>query len=250
MTPAQDQQAARSTRRGRRRRLLLLGLPLLVVAVLVGAKAVSMILINDAGRAAYDTGSMTQADQEFTRLGTVNLLSPWVAWNNRGTAQYGLGAYDVAETDFRRALELVPTRQVCVVAVNLATTLEQIGDELTAAGDTAGGQQRYAEGLALLTRYACPHDTENGENAEQTRKELERKTAEQKPEDTTPTPTPSPSGTPTPTPSEDPQAEQQRQEQQEKKNADAERERNTERQRKQGGDDPAGGSNAPGDKPW
>lgn len=248
-----DGPQARTARLIRRRRLLVIGAAAMVLALLVGAKAVSMTMINEAGRTAYAAGSLPDADREFTRLAPVNAFSPWVAWNNRGTAQFGLGAYDVAETDFRRALQLVPTRHACVVAVNLASTLEKIGDDLTAAGDAAGGQQRYEEGIALIDRYGCPRDEQTGDNAQQTKQRLEEKTEEQPEEQPTPSPSPAPnaSASPTPSPSEDPQAEQRRQQQQDQKNADAQRERNTERQRKQGqGDQQGSSTSTPADKPW
>lgn len=245
--------AARTARLTRRKRLLLIGAAALLVALLVGAKTISMTMINEAGRAAYGAGSVPEADREFGRLAPVNVLSPWVAWNNRGTAQFGLGAYDVAETEFRRALELVPTKHVCVVAVNLASTLEKIGDDLTAAGDPAGGRQRFEEGIALIDRYGCPSDEQTADNAQQTKQRLEEKVGEQPEEQPTPSPTPSPSASasPTPTPSEDPQAEERRQQQQEQKNADAQRERNTERQRKQTqGGQQGSSTSTPADKPW
>ncbi|GAB3709418.1 hypothetical protein [Mariniluteicoccus flavus] len=162
----------------RRKRLAAWSAPVWIAAVLTSGTLIGKTVDNAAGREAYAESDMATAREKFERTHRVNVVQPWVAAYNRGTANHGLRNYPAAKTDFAEALKTVPKAQDCLVRLNLVATIEVMGDELAVARRHAEAETMYAEGLAVLRQGQCGDPTRKPSAS----------------------PSPSPSGTKSPTP--------------------------------------------------
>lgn len=158
-----------------RRRLLLWSLPVLLLLLLFAGKAISMVAVNESGRDAYAAEDPGGAVQNFDRLHTVNLFQRWVAPFNSGTARTAAGELTPARADLMLALEQAPEAKQCVVAVNLALTLEASGDEAQANGQAEDARAFWTQAIDLLTEHGCDTDPEAGEESTETRERIEQK---------------------------------------------------------------------------
>lgn len=161
-----------------RRRLLLWSLPVLVLLLLFAGKAISMVAVNESGRDAYAAEDPGGAVERFDRLHSVNLFQRWVAPFNSGTARTAAGDLTPARADLMLALERAPAAKQCVVAVNLALTLEASGDEAQADGRAEDARAFWIQATDLLTEHACDTDPEAGEESTETRERIEQKIEE------------------------------------------------------------------------
>lgn len=162
--------APRRPRINRRlRKLLLISLPVWLVAALFCVKLVSMTVENRAGMAAYDSGDHGTARTHFSRLGTGNVAEPWIAHYNRGTANHRLRLYPAARSDFEKALEVAPGAQQCKVRINLALTLEALGDDETAAQNPDRAADLYRQADKVLADARCADPTPGGQQSPSSR---------------------------------------------------------------------------------
>jgi hypothetical protein len=168
------------TRRRQRRRLLVL--PLVAVLVAVCLKLVTMSWFSTRGVSAYDDASYERSATEFDRLQLLNVIEPWRAHFGAGTALHRVDDLDGAESAFRRALELAPQR--CDVRFNLVVTIEAQGDELTGGeqreveeSERQDGLARYRVALDIADAGLCPSSTtgEVGTRLDDARKRLRAK---------------------------------------------------------------------------
>jgi hypothetical protein len=168
------------TRRRQRRRLLVL--PLVAVLVAVCLKLVTMSWFSTRGVSAYDDASYERSATEFDRLQLLNVIEPWRAHFGAGTALHRVDDLDGAESAFRRALELAPQR--CDVRFNLVVTIEAQGDELTGGeqreveeSERQDGLARYRVALDIADAGLCPVSTtgDAGTRLEQARDRLRAK---------------------------------------------------------------------------
>ncbi len=151
------QGAALRTRRLRRRALLLLlPLPLLVAVLVLGAKLVSLPVVASSASGRYDAGDYTDAAASFGLQKTMNLVDPWKAWFNTGTAAHSAGDDTAAIADLHRAYDLAEGEQPmvrCQVQVNLSISYETSGDHETSTGEDLLAQKAALE-QALAARAA------------------------------------------------------------------------------------------------
>ena len=133
-----------------RRRMLLFSLPVVLLALFVAWKLLSMPVL--AGRAidAYDRGQFAQSAETSDALMFLNVAEDWIPWFNRGTAHAADEAYSQATDDLAKALERAPEARRCDVRVNLALAWELQGDAYFAAGYFAGAKKIYETAKAVL----------------------------------------------------------------------------------------------------
>lgn len=133
-----------------RRRMLLFSLPVVLLALFVAWKLLSMSLF--AGRAidAYDRGQFERSAEISDTLMFLNVAEDWIPYFNRGTAHAAGEAYSQATDDLAKALERAPEAWRCDVRVNLALAWELQGDAYFDAGYFAGAAKLYETAKAVL----------------------------------------------------------------------------------------------------
>lgn len=146
----------RSNRRRRvaRRVAVVATIPLLVVALALGAKLLSMYAFAYSSAAAYAAGDYPGTTQAARGQKPLNFFEPYKAPFNVGV---GLAASDDlagARAAFEEALALATGLEQCAVRVNLAIVIERTGDLALAADD--GGAARAAWQEALLVMMEAP----------------------------------------------------------------------------------------------
>ncbi|MGY4542232.1 hypothetical protein ACVWY0_002145 [Arthrobacter sp. UYNi723] len=176
-------------RRERRRRLLWWSaLPALLVFCL-SAKLLSVgILADTAARsfATVDSGGVTDA---AGGLRTANFIEPYKAPFAEGDGLFLAGDFAAARQRFEEALSLAGKAEECVIRVNLALTIERLGDAETKAEDPTAAARLFAEGVAVVE--AAPEgcfDAGAGEQLEQAGERLRQKAEPAGLDNTTPQP--------------------------------------------------------------
>jgi hypothetical protein len=146
--------------RRKRKRLLLWSAPLMLIALLAALKLLSAVAVNMAGTSAYQNANHNTAADRFALLGDFfNVVEPWKAHFNEGTAIYAGGDFFGAKEELLVALDLVPrspqgeppAKEECDVRTNLSLAYEGMGDEAMAAGDPAMGANYYDQAQTALS---------------------------------------------------------------------------------------------------
>jgi tetratricopeptide (TPR) repeat protein len=89
----------------------------------------------------YDTPASLSSMQLFG-----NMIQPYIAYYNRGTAELNISQYNEAEDDFRASLrENPPKAHLCKIYVNLSFSIEM-------QADRAAQRKLYDEALVLYNR--------------------------------------------------------------------------------------------------
>jgi tetratricopeptide (TPR) repeat protein len=138
-----------------RRRLLVLGLLPLLLALALCLKVGVMLGFDERGRSAFAEGRFEDAGDAFGVNERLNLFEPWVSRFDEGTADYALADFASARTLLESALLVVPDHAQCLVRVNLALTLEGLGDADLADGRRDRAETSWREGIAVLDEGAC-----------------------------------------------------------------------------------------------
>lgn len=192
--------AAEDRRIFRRRLLLWSALPALLVLCLA-AKLLSVGILAgtaDRGFAAGDTQAVADA---AAGLDVANFIEPQKAPFAAGDSLVLAGDFAAARQRFEEALSLAVTADACVIRVNLALSIENLGDERVAAEDPTAAGRLFAEGLAVVNAApaGCSADGESahsgtgaGEKLDQAADRLGQKAADAAAGDATPQPTKSP----------------------------------------------------------
>ena len=133
-----------------RRRMLLFSLPVVLLALFIAWKLISMPVL--AGRAidAYDREQFEQSAESSDALMFLNVVEDWIPYFNRGTAFAAGESYSQATDDLAKALERAPEDRRCDVRVNLALAWELQGDAYFAAGYFAGAASLYETAKAVI----------------------------------------------------------------------------------------------------
>jgi tetratricopeptide (TPR) repeat protein len=147
-----------------RRRLLLFGLPVVLIITIVAGWILSRPLIAAEALTDYGRGGYTSSAETFGSLLEPNILEPWIPYFDRGVALAAGEDYVPAIDDFERALELAPASHECEVVVNLALGWEKLADGYAGAGLFAGAKLLYQTGLDVLAAHDCtpPEQPVNG----------------------------------------------------------------------------------------
>ena len=155
-------------RRRTRNRLFLLGLRPAVLALLFAGKVGLMTLQQARGEEAYDAGRFVGAAERFAGNDRLNLMEPWLAPFNQGTARYRADDPWAAVELFRRALPDTPPEHECTVRTNLALSAERIGDMAAEQGDRELAVQAWRAGRSTLAEGEClvaSDDADEGDRA-------------------------------------------------------------------------------------
>ena len=157
----------------RRRKLLLLWSAAVVLVVfLAAAKLLSAVVLNMAGSSAYEKQNYVTAADRFSTLEFFNVVQPWKAPFNEGTATYASGDFFAATTVLEQALAQVPKapegepRGVpeCMVRTNYSLALEGLGDEASNGSDFAIATDYYDQAQQMLAD--CAQSGNGGEQAQ------------------------------------------------------------------------------------
>jgi tetratricopeptide (TPR) repeat protein len=133
-----------------RRRLILFSLPVVLLALFVAWKLLSMPLLAQRGIDAYDQGRFESSVEASDSLMFLNVAETWIPYFNRGTAHAAGQAYSDATDDLAKALERAPQERRCDVRVNLALAWELQGDSYFQAGYFTGAIKLYETAKAVL----------------------------------------------------------------------------------------------------
>lgn len=175
--------------RTKRKRLLLWSAPLMLIALLAALKLLSAVAVNMAGSSAYDHANYNTAADRFESLEFFNVIEPWKAHFNQGTAVYASGQFFQSTQHLGVALDLVPkapqgeppAKEECDVRTNYSLALEGLGDEAMAASDPAMGADYYAQAQEMLSN--CGEGGGNGgeeaQEAEERQEESQGEAEEQ-----------------------------------------------------------------------
>ncbi|WP_159618303.1 hypothetical protein [Ruania rhizosphaerae] len=173
-------------RLARRRKLMLLwSAPVVAIALLAALKLLSATVINLAGTSAYDNANYVTATDRFESLEFFNVVQPWKAHFNQGTAIYASGDFFNATVQLEVALGLVPQapqgeprgEDECKVRTNYSLALEGLGDEASIASDFATATDYYEQAQTILSD--CGESGGNGSEEAQEAEERQQESQEQ-----------------------------------------------------------------------
>jgi hypothetical protein len=193
-------------RRERRRRLLVRSaLPALLVLCL-SAKLLSVGMLADTAARSFAAGDSGGVADASAGLRIANFTEPHKAPFAAGDGLFLAGDFTAARQRFEEALSLAGTADGCVIRVNLALTIERLGDAQAKAEDPMAAGRFFAEGLAVVEAApeGCFHaggeagadagpEARAGEKLKQAGERLQQK-ADAAGKDTTPKPSEQPGG--------------------------------------------------------
>lgn len=133
-----------------RQRLLIYSAPLIVVALLVIVKLISVVLAGNSAVSSFADGDGNAVRADAAVLGVANVVEPAKAPFAAGAAAVLDGRLDDADRHFIDALTHTDAAHSCPVRVNLELVSETQGDRAAAAGDRARAEERYAKALAVV----------------------------------------------------------------------------------------------------
>lgn len=137
-------------RRRVRRIALLAATPLLLVALALGVKVLSMYAFAYSAAAAHVAGDPSGTVQAARGQEPVNIFEPYKAPYNVGVGLATSGDLAGARASFEQALPLAPGLAQCAVRVNLAVVIERMGDAAQADGDRAAAVALWQEALVVM----------------------------------------------------------------------------------------------------
>jgi tetratricopeptide (TPR) repeat protein len=126
--------------------MLLFSLPVVIIALIIAVKLISLSAITTVALTLYDRSDFEGSADQSSRLLDQNVIEPYIPYFNRGDAKAADEDYTGAIDDFEKALELAPADRKCQVVVNLAHSWELLGDIYEQGG--------YHQGAVLLYQAA------------------------------------------------------------------------------------------------
>jgi hypothetical protein len=138
-------------RRQRRKRLLLWSSPVILLALPMAGKLLSLPILAGAADSSFAEGSSEGVVRAAQGLDTANFVEPWKAHFALGDGHVLGGNFAAARNEFAEALELRPGPEECKVRLNLVLTLEHLGDAQAKAGDTPSALDFYRQGTQVVT---------------------------------------------------------------------------------------------------
>jgi tetratricopeptide (TPR) repeat protein len=163
---------ANSGNRAQRRRVLSTSVLATVMLVLIALKLVTMQVGQILGDRAWRSGNIEAAQRWFEMSHSVNVAERWIAPYNLGVAAASAGNWYLAASRFEDAYETAPSSARCVVALNWSWSLEALGDEFAAAGDSSQSQARWSEAESVLAKASGCDDGRSSRQPQQPPPEL------------------------------------------------------------------------------
>lgn len=148
----------------RRRRLLWGSAPLLLLAMLLAVKLLSLPVSAGLAGTAYANGNADGTTHAGALMGTANIVERYKAHFAQGDGFVLHGDFEQARKQFLHALELVPATESCKVRVNLVLSLEKLGDEQEKGGNTASAKELYVQGSEVVAQSPRDCFVPNSEN--------------------------------------------------------------------------------------
>lgn len=137
-------------RRARVRRWIAIGsIPVLVAAVVIVAKLLSMFAFAHQAITTHVAGNAAGTVSASEPLALLNWFEPFKAHYNVGVGLAAAGELEAARQELEKALELASGLEVCAVQLNLGLVVEWMGDAAVADGDGATALALYREALAI-----------------------------------------------------------------------------------------------------
>lgn len=148
---------AKASRLRLRKRLVVWSLPFVVLLALLATKLLTMVALGDEALRAYSSGNVTGTESAADRLGFLNYIEPHKAPFARGDARVLAGDYEGARAAFEESLALAPkdSRESCQIRVNLALSLEKLGQAAQNAGHADQAKQ-YFDRVQQVVNEAPP----------------------------------------------------------------------------------------------
>lgn len=150
MTDATAVLRANRRRRAVRRWIAIGSLPLLALALAFSVKVLSMYAFAHAAAWAYAHDDYPGTTAAARGQEPVNLFEPYKAPFNVGVGLTSSGDLDGGRAAFEQALALATGLEQCAVRVNLAITIERMGDVSAAAGQLGAARSSWLEALAIM----------------------------------------------------------------------------------------------------
>ncbi|WP_255769485.1 hypothetical protein [Pseudarthrobacter sulfonivorans] len=134
----------------RRRRLLRWSLLPVLLMLCLAAKLLSVGVFAGTAGSAFEAGNSGALADAAAGLRIANFTEPHKAPLAAGDGLFLAGDYAGARRSFEEALQLAGQTDGCVIRVNLALSIERLGDAKAMAGDPAAAARLFAEGLAVV----------------------------------------------------------------------------------------------------
>lgn len=148
----------------RRRTLLLRSAPVVLAAVLLAVKLMSLPVSAGQAVGAFEANDAGGTLGGARAMGLPNLVERWKPHFAAGDGHVLQGDFAKARDQFALALDLVPEGESCKVRVNLVLSLEKLGEARQKAGDPASAKEFFAEGSKVVAQAPRDCFTENSEN--------------------------------------------------------------------------------------
>ena len=149
-TPTQAPPVNSQDRRERRRRLLWWSALPALLALCLSAKLLSVGILADTAARSFAAGVSSTVADAAAGLRIANFIEPHKAPFAEGDGLFLAGDFAAARQRFEEALSLAGTADECVVRVNLALTIERLGDAQAKAEDPTTAARLFAEGVAVV----------------------------------------------------------------------------------------------------
>ena len=134
----------------RRRRLLRWSLLPVLLLLCLAAKLLSVGVLAGQAEEAFDGGDAGAVADAAAGLRIANFTEPHKAPFVEGDGLFLAGNYAGARRSFEEALERAGHADECAIRVNLALSIERLGDLQAAAGDQGSAASLFAEGLTVV----------------------------------------------------------------------------------------------------
>ena len=149
VTPSSGDQSP-GNRLQRRRRLLWWSLLPVLLILCLAAKLLSVGMFGGNAGRSFDAGDSRAVADAAAGLRIANFTEPHKAPFAEGDGLFLAGDYAGSRRSFEEALLLAGQTDECLIRVNLALSVERLGDAKATAGDLAAAASLFAEGLAVV----------------------------------------------------------------------------------------------------
>ncbi|WP_265520122.1 hypothetical protein [Oerskovia flava] len=162
-TPPTTTPGARLRTARLRRRRLLLGVtaPLMLVALVLGFKLAFLPVMASFALSSYEEGDFRRAASVYGSQRTLNIVEPWKAHFNTGTANLQDGAYYDAITSLRvaydHAVDAEPMVR-CTIQTNMSLAYEDMGDSDMEYAEQVSAELEAVETALDAREAGLPYD--------------------------------------------------------------------------------------------
>ena len=140
----------------RRKKLLKYAIIPIILVLLIGVFFLRTGFYNIVYKLSYDNRNYDTPTSISSMQLFGNMIQPYIAYYNRGTAELNISEYDEAEEDFRASLrENPPKAELCKIYVNLSLSIELQGDTALQGSDYNKALEAYNRAESVLYSNGC-----------------------------------------------------------------------------------------------